>query len=219
MNTKEPGKETPFEFKEALHQQKPGMTSQTGAKSTETAKDLGDKTRQSTAEAAEQLKNMGAEALGKARQQAEHAAGTQKEYLIERLSHCGAASRKAAEQLRNDNDTGMAHYADVIADQFDKGVSYIRSHDLRAVARDAENLARRHPEVFLGGMLIAGLGLARFLKASSHHQNPRVEERSNMVISEEEDIHLTPVEVPVSSYAHAASGTADPQPYSGPAKI
>jgi hypothetical protein len=36
--------------------------------------------------------------------------------------------------------------------------------DLR---RDAEDIARRHPAVFFGGMFVAGLALARFAKASA----------------------------------------------------
>jgi hypothetical protein len=33
--------------------------------------------------------------------------------------------------------------------------------------RDTESFARRRPEVFLGGTILAGLMLARFLKASA----------------------------------------------------
>jgi hypothetical protein len=220
MNTKNPGKETPFETKDPLRQPQ-GTTGQIGIKSHEPGQDLGASAKQSAAEAAEQIKMKGAEALDTARQQAENVAGNQKEYLVERLSHCREASRKAAEQLRHDNDPTMAHYADVMAQQFDKGANYVRSRDVRGIARDAENLARKQPEIFFGGMFIAGLAMARFLKSSSHHSEGQIEEAPRgdaMATSADDDIHLTPVEVPVSTYAQAASQEEN-LPYSTPGKM
>jgi hypothetical protein len=220
MNTKNPGKETPFETRNPL-QQTQGAASQIGVKSQETGKDLGKSAKESAAEAAEQIKMKGAEALDNARQKAENMAGNQKEYLVERLSHCGEASRKAAEQLRHDSDPTMAHYAEVIAQQFENGANYVKSRDFRGMARDVENLARKQPEIFFGGLFIAGLGLARFLKSSSHHSEGQIDEAprgSAMAMSADDDIELSPVEVPVSAYAQAASQEEN-MPYTAPGKM
>jgi hypothetical protein len=58
----------------------------------------------------------------------------------------------------------------VSVEKSEKLSTYLRDNDLRGFVRDTETFARRRPEVFLGGTLIAGLMLARFLKASSPDQ-------------------------------------------------
>jgi hypothetical protein len=223
MNTKNPGQGyTPFETKGPLPETK-GVGSQAGAATQAKAQEAGTKAKQTAAEVTEQIKQKGAEALHQARDKADEVTGRQKEYLIERLNHCGAASRKAAEQLRNDKDSTLAHYADVIARQLDRGAEYVRDHNLRGVYRDAENLAKRQPEMFFGGMFLAGLGLARFLKASSEHSHAAdtdFEEASRaMTADHTDDVEPVEVSAPVygetEKYPPATSGTP---PYIQPDK-
>ena len=47
-------------------------------------------------------------------------------------------------------------------------VAQISRRQLNGLVRDAETFARRRPDVFLGVSFLAGLLLARFLKASNH---------------------------------------------------
>ena len=43
---------------------------------------------------------------------------------------------------------------------------YVRDCDFSSLRRDAEDVARRHPLAFYGGMLVAGLLLGNLVKAS-----------------------------------------------------
>jgi len=139
------------------------------------ATEAGQQIKEKAAEATDQLKNQGAEVLQQAREQAENLVGNQRDQLLHRLSHCSAASRKAAEQLRTDNDPAMANYADALAAQIDRGTEFLRHGDMRGMIAATEDFARWRPEIFFGGMFIAGLALTRFLKASSRSDSAGIE--------------------------------------------
>jgi hypothetical protein len=53
------------------------------------------------------------------------------------------------------------------ADRLDDVARFIGDSDVRSLVREVERAARRRPELFLGGMFLVGLGISRFLKASS----------------------------------------------------
>jgi len=82
------------------------------------------------------------------------------------------ALREAGRKLNEGEQGGdFGRYADRAAGQVERLSTYLRDNDLRGFVRDTENFARRRPEVFLGGALLAGLALARFLKASSPNRS------------------------------------------------
>ena len=137
-----------------------------GASASETGQQL----KQQAAEVTEQLKNKGGEALQQARDQAREMATQQRDHLLDRLAHCSAASRKAAEQLRADNDSALASAAEAMAERIDRGKAYLREREFSGMIEDAENLARWRPEVFFTGMFVAGLILTRFMKASTRSE-------------------------------------------------
>jgi hypothetical protein len=126
--------------------------------------------QQKGTEAAQELKRAGEETFQQIKHQGQEMAEQQKGQIIEKLSHCSMASRKAAEQLRQDNDPMLAQYAEAIANQIDRARDYVGQRDLRSILRDTESFARRQPEIFFGGMLLAGLGLARLMKASARSE-------------------------------------------------
>lgn len=141
--------------------------STSGPQHTTTAEAGKERIKEQSRETAEELKHQARETAEQVKQQGQQMMRQQKEQLVQRLHHCSAASRKAAEQLRTDDDPMLAGYAEAIADQLDRGSDYIRNRDGREMIRDVGDLARRQPEMFFGGMFIAGLCLARFLKSSS----------------------------------------------------
>jgi hypothetical protein len=134
------------------------------------AQQAGEQLKQKASEATDQLKNKSSEAIQQVREQAQEFAEGRKNQLLDRLGHCSAASRKAAEQLRADNDSALAGYADTLANQIDRSTEYFRQRDVRGLIADTEDFARRQPELFFGGLFIAGLALSRFLKASARQQ-------------------------------------------------
>jgi hypothetical protein len=92
----------------------------------------------------------------------------QKDQAAERLGGLAGSLRNAASKLEEDETIGnFGGYATKAAEQVDRFSNYLRDGDLQGFFRDAETTARRHPDLFLGGTFLAGLLLARFLKASS----------------------------------------------------
>jgi hypothetical protein len=59
------------------------------------------------------------------------------------------------------------------ADSIDDVARFIGASDVRSLVRNVEQAARRRPELFLGGMFLVGLGISRFLKASSRSDDDR----------------------------------------------
>lgn len=126
-------------------------------------------------DAKEQVKGLASDAKEQAKDVANQArdhvqtlVGQQKDQAADRLHSLADALREAGRKLNEGQQAGdFGQYADRAARQVEKLSSYLRDSELRDFVRDTENFARRRPEVFLGGTLIAGLMLARFLKASS----------------------------------------------------
>lgn len=81
--------------------------------------------------------------------------------------------RRVATQLKNVGETlgPDDRVASDIADRAGRSVerlaTYVSSTDLRGVARDAEDFARRQPVVFFGGAFLVGFALGRFARSSS----------------------------------------------------
>ena len=146
-----------------------------GERSTAT---LAEKSREATAsvkQKAQQTKeralNKGAEAVHQAKDKTRAFAEERKSQLGERIHGYGSAVRRAADKLRDEQDPNIAHYADVVAEKLDQAADYVQSRDPGMILRDVERAARRRPEIFFGGMFLAGLVLSRFLKASSERDD------------------------------------------------
>jgi hypothetical protein len=123
---------------------------------------------------AQEAKQEAKEVAGKARNQVQQLVGQQKDQVADRLHSLAEALREAGHKLNEGQQAGdFGQYADRAAQQVERVSTYLHENDLRGFVRDTEKFARRRPEVFLGGTLVAGLMLARFLKASSPSQGSR----------------------------------------------
>jgi uncharacterized protein YjbJ (UPF0337 family) len=142
------------------------------------AQDVKEQAKSLASDAKEQAKSLASDAKEQAKDVANQArdhvqtlVGQQKDQAADRLQSLAGALREAGRKLNEGQQAGdFGQYADRAAQQVEKLSTYLRDNDLRGFVRDTENFARRRPEVFLGGTLIAGLMLARFLKASSPDQ-------------------------------------------------
>lgn len=74
--------------------------------------------------------------------------------------------RSASDELRNENET-LASYVDMASDQMKRFADTIRQRGVADMLDDVHAFARRRPALFIGGAFLVGLGIARFLKASS----------------------------------------------------
>jgi hypothetical protein len=118
-----------------------------------------------------EAKDQTKQVAGQARDQVQELVGRQKDQAAEKLGGLAGALREAGQKLQeSDQGRDFSRYADQAAQQVEKLSTYLKDNDLRGFVRDTETLARRRPEVFLGGTFLAGLMLARFLKASSPNQ-------------------------------------------------
>jgi hypothetical protein len=123
---------------------------------------------QQAKEQAKSLAGGAREVASQARDHVQSLVGQQKDQVADRLGSLAEALREAGRKLDEGRQAGdFGQYAGRAARQVERLSSYLRDNDLRDFVRDTETFARRRPEVFLGGTLIAGLMLARFLKASS----------------------------------------------------
>jgi hypothetical protein len=101
----------------------------------------------------------------------EQAVGRGKEQAADRIAAVAGAVREAARSLQQQDPNGFGRYADTAAQQLERASGYLRERDLRGMLREAEGFARRRPEIFLAGSVLAGLALARFLKSSSRRSH------------------------------------------------
>ena len=137
-----------------------------------TKEQMKEKARHVAAEAAEAARETAAGAAERLKQEGDQWTDRQTTRAAEEISHLTHAMREAASSLHEDSDHNVAAAIEYAADTADQAANYLRNCDRRRLQRDAEQFARRRPEIFYGGMFLAGLAISRFLKASSASASP-----------------------------------------------
>lgn len=122
------------------------------------------------AELASEAKQASAEAAHEAKRRASQLADREKDRLAGGIESVHRSIADAADRLRQEDKPELAAYVEIAAEKTEKASSYLRQRDLSRITADVENLARRSPEIVMGGMVIAGLAVARFLKASGERR-------------------------------------------------
>lgn len=87
------------------------------------------------------------------------------------------ASRAAAEKLREAGDQHLAEWMDAVSENMRSAGQYLRDRTPRDIYDDIEGFGRRRPELVVGGLFVAGLALARFLRASRERTRAQEEEQ------------------------------------------
>lgn len=147
----------------------------------ESAKEAAQSAKETVQEKARQARDQLHEAGGRissavrdttsqARAQGEEMLRDQKSRVAERIGTYGSAVHRAAHQLEDEHDAAIAFYVHRAADQLDRMSGYLREHDWNSLRHDVENFARRHQELFFGGLLLCGVAAARVLKASRQEE-------------------------------------------------
>ncbi len=93
--------------------------------------------------------------------------------VAEQFANVSGVIRRAAEKLRDTDSEFIAGYVDRAADTVEGIGKYIENRDPRDVIEDAGVIARRQPLLFAGGMFLAGLAAARFVKAATDEPSRR----------------------------------------------
>jgi len=87
----------------------------------------------------------------------------------ETLEQLAKAVRDAGNGVRSERPE-IAGIASTAADQVDRAAGYLRQHDAGDAVNAATDFARRQPALVVGGALIAGLALGRFLRSATGEQ-------------------------------------------------
>lgn len=174
-------------------------------------------------ETSQQMKAQAGDASRRLREQGEGVVEKQKGRVADELACFSEAAHQAAERFDAQDDHNIAGYIHAAGEQLDRVAGYLRERNLNDLMDDAACLARRRPEVFLGGMFVAGLALARFLKASGrtssrssssfgtemHHESsiPATRQHSEPPVAMETQ-QSEPIANPLGMSQHCVSETA-----------
>jgi vacuolar-type H+-ATPase subunit E/Vma4 len=126
------------------------------------AKDIKDRARSAAATVADNVK-----------ESARSAASEQKNQAAERLSGFADALRTAASDLDQRGQSVASGFVRQAAEGLEHVSGAVRTHDLDDLVETVESFARRQPVVFLGSAVLAGFGLARFIKSSAERRRER----------------------------------------------
>lgn len=109
------------------------------------------------------------QAVEEAKAAVRNMADAQKSKVAARLGGVAQALHDTAKTLERQNSTA-GHYADLAARQVDRVSQALGERGIDELVGDAEEFARRQPWVFIGGALMAGFALARFVKSGNERE-------------------------------------------------
>lgn len=115
----------------------------------------------------EQAKNTGGSGLmDRVKESATSQLGAQKDRATDGLGSVAQAVRQSTQQLRDQQHDTIAQYVEQAADQLERFATRMKGKNVGDLAREAQDLARRRPALFIGSAFALGLLGARFIKSS-----------------------------------------------------
>lgn len=90
----------------------------------------------------------------------------QKDRSVAGLRRLSLAIHEAAAKLDEEGDHTLAEYTELLSGQVEKAAEYLKHREPGVVLRDFEGFARRQAGLFIGGMFVTGLVVARLIKAA-----------------------------------------------------
>jgi hypothetical protein len=134
--------------------------------------DVANEARERATEMAGQAQERAGEVMDRAGRQVNSALAGQKSQAAGSMESIAHAVRQTGQQLREQDQAGIAEYADRAADQMESFSRQLRERDVSDLVGEVESFARRQPALFLGGALLLGFMGARFLKSSGQQAGP-----------------------------------------------
>jgi hypothetical protein len=129
----------------------------------EEAEHLTDRAREKTGE----LRRQAEEAAHGVRDRARSIADQQKHAAAGRVEGVAHALRRASDDLREQGQPMIAEYSRYAAEGLESMAQSPARRDVDDFVGDVEKFARQRPVAFLGGSIVAGVALVRFMKSSS----------------------------------------------------
>jgi ElaB/YqjD/DUF883 family membrane-anchored ribosome-binding protein len=140
-------------------------------KASQKAHEAGESLKQAGREAAHRVTETARQTGDQVRERASAMVDDRKSRLADEVSVFGQALHRAADTLDENDDAVLGRYAHQAGDFADSCARYLRDANPSEMVRGVSDFTRRHPELVLGGLFLAGVSLARFLKASDRHQD------------------------------------------------
>jgi gas vesicle protein len=119
------------------------------------------------------LKRQAADVAHDAGQRARSAADQQKNAAAGQIEDVAHAVRTAAADLRDRGQPMVAEYSRHLAEGLESMAQSLSGRDVDDLVEGVEEFARERPAVFLGGAVVAGFALARFMKSSAARRHRR----------------------------------------------
>jgi hypothetical protein len=108
----------------------------------------------------------GAGLMDRVRESASSQLGAQKDRATDGIGSVAQAVRQSTQQLRDQKHETIAQYVEQAADQLERFATRLKDKNVGDLAREAQDLARRRPALFIGSAFALGLLGARFVKSS-----------------------------------------------------
>jgi len=125
----------------------------------------------SATDVVDQVKETASNLVDQAKEQAAPRIDSQKDRVVDRLNGTAHALRRTSQTLREQEDEGVARYAEQVAERAERLATYVRERDLGEIVEEVEDFARRQPVLFLGGSFALGLLATRFLRSTRRRES------------------------------------------------
>jgi hypothetical protein len=133
----------------------------------------GEQAAASARDGTDELKRRARGVVDDAKQRAQAVAGEQKNLAAERLTGFASALRHASSDLDEQGQSVVSGFVRRAADGLEHFSGAMRRNDVDDLVGSIEDFARRQPAVFIGSAVLAGFGIARFMKSSSERRRER----------------------------------------------
>ncbi|MGC1275807.1 MAG: hypothetical protein WBC44_19040 [Planctomycetaceae bacterium] len=140
-------------------------------KAGDTVRETGEKMREAGRQTKNQIVQTTKQTSVQVQQRASEMLADKKSRAADEVGVFGQALHRAADTLDENDDGAVGRYVHQAADLVDSGAEWLRNKSASEMVRGCGDFTRRHPEIVLGGLFLAGVAVARFLKASDRSRS------------------------------------------------
>jgi hypothetical protein len=151
----------------------PDATSRPTGSATATAKEEAENLTERVKDKGADLKRQAADVAHDMGDRARSAADQQKNAAAGQIEDVAHAVRTAAADLHDRGQPMVAEYSRHLAEGLENVAQSLSGRDVDDLVEGVEDFARERPAAFLGGAVVAGFALARFMKSSAARRHRR----------------------------------------------